>query len=149
VLYVDSERSRDSNTSRFEGSFDGRILTISAPYGECVRGRCAHGKVRLLLSEDEVVALSAEVEARSLWTSISERDKTEWRSPYTKFEASLEVSDGTRSAESGIVYVQGRIDGERVKTGSPETHVRARDIHQLLMFMQTTAQRCYPDFKRS
>ena len=146
---VYAERSRDSHSSRTQGSFDGRILTVSGAYGPCVRGRCAHGEVRLELLEDEIAALTNLVDTLDLWSSLTDRDESEWKSPHRSTTVSLTLSDGARSAQSEIFYRRGWVDGERVQSGSAEAHARSTGVNELLTFMRATSLRCYPDFKRS
>jgi hypothetical protein len=144
---MSKEISKDSHSTRRKGRFDGRVLTVYGPYGECVRGRCEHKEVRLVLTPEEVTALDAQLVELALWDPMVEvHEIPSGASSSHQTTASIFLSDGQRSAGTTIQYGSAHTGRERQENGSPEAHARASAIRELLRSMQTTSQRCHPEF---
>jgi len=141
------EVSKDSHSSSRTASFDGRVLTLRGPYGKCVRGRCRHAEGQMLLLETEIAELSAELDRRGLWTSMKEVHELQPASPSSSSHATLELSEGKRSAKTEVLFGRWRTKGKSEEVGSTDAIGRQQDIRQLLEALQVRMLRCYPDLK--
>ena len=147
VEHVSREQSKDSHTTRRRAEFDGRVLTYYGPYGACVRGRCRHAEVQLVLSDSESAELEAAVEKHGLWEGLTESKPRMGRGPSHTTSATIDLSDGARSARSSVWSGWWRSGDGRVEFGSTEARSRGSSIGTLARSLARVAQRCYPELR--
>jgi hypothetical protein len=147
IEYRSREVSKDSNSSRLSADFDGRVLTMTGPYGKCVRGRCKHKEVKLVPTAEEIAVIQDQLNGAKLWASVVEVSDTEFSGPHHTTSMTLKMSNGQRSVSTNVKYGRGfKKQRERMSTGSDEARAQAESARRFLKRLRTTALRCFPDF---